>query len=126
MTIHQEITFKCSPAKIYRALTTSSDFAAATGAPADIASVEGGAFSCFGGQILGRNVELNKDQRIVQAWRVAGWTEGVYSIVRFTLEPSGNGTKLTFDQSGHPEAATEELDGGWHKMYWEPLKAYCG
>ena len=125
MAIHQEITIKSSPAKIYSALTTSKEFSEVTGAPADIAADEGGAFSCFGGQITGRNVELNENKMIVQAWRVGGWPEGVYSIVRFTLDNAGDGTKVILDHSGYPDDAAEHLDGGWHKMYWEPLKAYC-
>ncbi len=125
MAIHQEITIKSSPAKIYSALTTSKEFSEVTGAPADIVADEGGAFSCFGGQITGRNVELNANKMIVQAWRVGGWPEGVYSIVRFTLDKAGDETKVILDHSGFPDDAAEHLDGGWHKMYWEPLKAYC-
>ena len=125
MAIHQEITIKSSPAKIYSALTTSKEFSEVTGAPADIVADEGGAFSCFGGQITGRNVELNANKMIVQAWRVGGWPKGVYSIVRFTLDKAGDETKVILDHSGFPDDAAEHLDGGWHKMYWEPLKAYC-
>lgn len=125
MSIHQEITFRCDPATVYKALTESGRFATFTGAPAEIDAVEGGAFSGFGGQVTGRNVELHNDAMIVQAWRTATWPEGVYSIVRFELQQSGNGTRLTLDQDGHPADAKDHLDGGWHKMYWEPLAAYC-
>lgn len=124
MAIHQEIMLQGSPAKVYGALTTSEAFAAFTGASADIAPHEGGAFSCFGGQITGRNLELQKDKTIIQAWRVGVWPDGVYSIVRFTLDEADDGTKLTLDHSGFPDDAAEHLEGGWHKMYWEPLKAY--
>jgi activator of HSP90 ATPase len=84
----------------------------------------GGAFSGFGGAITGRNIELIADRRIVQAWRVASWPEGYYSIVRFELEPSGAETKLTLHHTGFPEDAGDHLASGWHKMYWEPLKNY--
>ena len=125
MSIHQEITLHCDPAKVYKALTDADRFTAVTGAPAEVDAVEGGAFSGFGGQITGRNVELRNDAMIVQAWRAGSWPEGVYSIVRFTLQRSGNDTRLTLDQDGHPADAEDHLDGGWHKMYWEPLAAYC-
>ena len=84
----------------------------------------GGAFSCFNGMITGRNVELIPNQRIVQAWRAGNWPEGVYSIVRFELNARGSNTKLTLDHAAFPDGAAEHLDGGWHKMYWEPLKKY--
>lgn len=125
MTIHQKITINCSANKIYHALTNAADFAAATGAPADIDAAEGGTFSCFAGQISGRNIELHDDQLIVQEWRVAAWPDGVYSTVRIELEPDGDATSLTLDQEGYPEEAEAHLDGGWHKMYWEPLRKYC-
>lgn len=125
MTIHQEVTIHCSPERLYRALTTSDDFSKATGAPAEIEGSTGGAFSAFGGQVTGRQIELKDNELLVQAWRVGAWPEGVYSIVRMGLERSGKSTKLTLDHSGYPEEAEEHLAGGWHKMYWNPLKAFC-
>lgn len=125
MAIHQEVTFTCDISKIYSALSTSQQFSELSGAPADIGTEEGSAFSCFGGQITGRTLELKADEMIVQAWRASAWPQGVYSVVRFTLSSDGDDTLVTLDQSGFPEDMTEHLNGGWHKMYWEPLKAYC-
>lgn len=124
MNIHQEVSFKARPEKVYAALTNGNEFGKVTGAPADIAAVDGGAFSFFGGQITGRNIELTTNEEVVQAWRAGAWPKGVYSIVRITLEKSGDETKLTLDQSGFPDGAAEHLEGGWHKMYWQPLKSY--
>ena len=125
MTIHQEIMIKGDPAKIYSTLMTSKEFSKVTKAPADISTDEGGLFSCFDGQITGRNIELDVNKMIIQAWRVSMWPEGIYSIVRFTLDQAGDETKLTLDHSGFPGYAADHLDGGWHKMYWEPLIEYC-
>ena len=50
--------------------------------------------------------------------------EGVYSIVHFELHEEGGSVKIVFDQAGFPEEAGPHLEGGWAKMYWEPLKAY--
>lgn len=125
MAIHQEITLHCKPATVYRALTDAGQFATITGAPAEIDSAEGGAFSAFGGQITGRNIALKPDAFVVQAWRAGAWPEDAYSIVRIRLEPVGADTLLTLDQDGHPADAEDHLDGGWHKMYWEPLAAHC-
>ena len=127
--IHQEVTIPASADRVYAALTESAQFAEVTGgAPAKIDAVEGGAFSCFGGAIEGRNIELVPGRRIVQAWRVcvgaAKWDDGVYSIVKFELEDAGDSTKLILDQDGFPEDTREHLEGGWHKMYWEPLAKY--
>jgi len=124
MTIRQSISIKASPAKVYQAIISADQFSEVTGAPAEISSDEGGAFSCFGGQITGRHIELSPDQRIVQDWRVKSWPEGVFSEVRFELSASGDATTLKLTHTGYPEDAAEHLEPGWHKMYWEPLKTY--
>ncbi len=122
MSIHQEIIFPAGSSDVYRALTDSSEFARFTGAPADIDAVEGGAFLCFGTFISGRNIELVPGRRIVQAWRVFNWPEGVYSIVRFELSEADGQTRLVMDQSGVPEDAVQHVDPGWGHKYWEPLR----
>ena len=124
-SIRQAVIIKASPQRVYDALLDAKQFSAFTGgAPAEIDSNAGGAFSCFGGMITGRNVELVPNQRIVQAWRGGNWPEGVYSIVKFELDAQGSETRLTLDHSAFPEGNAEHLEGGWHKMYWEPLKKY--
>ena len=124
-SIHQEVTFNANAKRVYAALTESERFAAVTGgAPAQISAEAGGAFSCFGGMITGRNVELVPGRRIVQAWRAGNWAEGVYSMVRFELQEQGAQTRLVFDQAGFPEDQRAHLEGGWQQMYWEPLRKY--
>jgi activator of HSP90 ATPase len=129
--IHQEITFNASPGRVYDALLDSKAFSAFTGRAAEIDRNPGGAFSCFGGVITGRNVELLLGQRIVQAWRVGIWPPGVYSIVKLELQAQGSETRLVMDHAGFPEELRahlngEQPDGGWHRQYWEPLKTYLG
>src|SRR5689334_2052830 len=101
--IHQEIDFETNPQRVYEALLDARQFSAFTGLPAEIEPKAGGAFSCFGGIITGRTVELVPNKRIVQAWRVKIWPEGVYSIVSFALEPKGSGTRLILTHDGFPE-----------------------
>ena len=124
MVISQTVAIKASPDKIFSALTSANEFSEVTGAPAEISQDEGGAFTCFGGQITGRHIELRPNERIVQAWRVGAWPEGVYSIVTFDISESGASSEVSLRQSGFPKEAHEHLEGGWHKMYWEPLKRY--
>ncbi|MCZ7582655.1 MAG: SRPBCC family protein [Deltaproteobacteria bacterium] len=122
--IRQEVTFAAPPARIYRALMDSAEHAAFTGGPAEISPDEGGSFSCHGGKVVGRNVELVPDKRIVQAWRPADWPEGLYSMVRFELNDEGAKTRLVLDHDGLPEDAVEHISGGWKMMYWEPLEKF--
>lgn len=123
-TIHEELEFKVNPHRVYEALLDSKQFSAFSGVPAEIHREAGGAFSLFDGQIMGRNVELVPDRRIVQAWRSAGWPEGIYSIARFELAAQGLGTRLVFDHTGFPPASRASLSSGWQAHYFGPLKKY--
>lgn len=124
ITIHQEVDFTASPQRIYEALLDTKQFTAFSGMPAEIHREVGGAFSVFKGHIMGRNLELVPNQRIVQAWRVVTWPEGVYSIARFELKAQGSGTHLVFDHVGFPEGLHDPLAEGWQEHYWGFLKKY--
>ena len=123
-SIHYEIDFKASPHRLYEAILDQKQFAAFSGMPATIDRTPGGAFSMFGGMILGRNVELVPDQRIVQAWRSPSFDPGIYSIVHFEFKPRGAETTLIFDHTGFPAGHYDSLDSGWQLHYWEPLKKF--
>ena len=135
--VHQEVVFKASRKRVYEALTDTKQFnnvmllsAAMQGgmppgaAPTEISREVGGAFSIFGGHIVGRHVELVPNERIVQAWRVVDWDPGVYSIAKFELIEQGSATKLVLDHAGFPGAQGQHLADGWKANYWEPLEKY--
>ena len=119
--IHQEVTFKAAPARVYQALVDEAQFSQLTGPQAQIGREAGGTFSLFGGQIKGRHIELVPGERVVQAWRSEGWPPHVYSIVRFELTAQGAGTKLVFDHTGFPVGQAEHLASGWKEHYWDAL-----
>jgi activator of HSP90 ATPase len=121
--IHQEVALAASPARVFEALTRADQFQAMSGgAPTQIEPREGGSFSCFGGVIYGRTIELVDGKRLVQAWRVKTWPEGLYSLATFALVADGAGTKIIFDHVGFPDAEEQHLAAGWHANYWEPMK----
>jgi activator of HSP90 ATPase len=134
--IHQEIRFPSPPRRVYAALTDAEQFqkieelSAAMNSldvhshPATISRMPGGAFALFGGYIVGRQLELVGDQRIVQAWRVSKWEPGIFSIARFALTPAGGGTMLIFDHTGFPPGTAEHLAHGWHANYWDPMRKF--
>jgi len=124
ITIHQELDFQVEPQRLYEALLDSKQFSAFSGRPAEIVPTVGGAFSLFGGHIVGRNVELVPNRRIVQVWRVVDWPEGAYSIVKFELKVQGASTHLVFDHTGFPEGLRDHLAAGWESNYWALLKKY--
>ena len=128
MSIHQEVVFPTSPERIYELLTDGEKFAAATGRPAELQAREGATFSLFGGFVEGRQLELIPGHRVVQAWRGKDWVPGLYSLVRFTISPESQGTKLTVDHEGYPDGQSplyptwhEHLATNWPVFYFEPF-----
>jgi uncharacterized protein YndB with AHSA1/START domain len=128
MPIHKEVSLVAAPERVYQLLTDSAEFALATGRPAQIDATEGGAFSIFGGYIQGRQLELVPGKRIVQSWRGIDWAPGAHSLVRLTLTPEANGTRLSVDHDAYPEGPSpiypswhEHLATNWPVFYFEPF-----
>lgn len=136
-SIHQEPRFAASRQRVYDALTDEHQFdkvirlcaeVQSGGSfgpkPTQIDARPGGAFVLFGGIISGRQIELVPNELIVEAWRVANWGRGVYSIVKFELTEDGPGTRIVFDHTGFPRGDAETLASGWKAHYWDPLRKY--
>ena len=124
--IHQEITFDATPDQVYAAYMNPAQRAQYTEGEVEISADEGGAFSCHGGQIVGRNLELIPGQRIVQAWRVHAWPPGLYTTVHFELAEGEGGTRLVMDHYGVPDDFEKHIADGWHARYWGPMREFFG
>jgi activator of HSP90 ATPase len=138
--IHQERVIKASRARVFQALTVTAQFdqiiqlsgvmsmpqMAKMQKPTQIDPRVGGGFAIFGGLISGRQVALDADKLIVQAWRAGDWGRGIYSIARFELKDEGADTRLVFDHTGFPKGAGKELASGWQEHYWDPLAKFLG
>lgn len=123
-SLHQEVELPTSAARVEGVLLDAKQFTTFTGLAATIDPREGGAFSLFGGLVVGRNIELVQGQRMVQAWRPTHWDPGVYSVARFEFKPSGSGTLVVLDHTGFPAGEFDHLSAGWPAHYWEPLKKF--
>ena len=129
MSIHQEALIAAPPQQVFEMLTNGTLFSAATGQPALITDREGDSFSLFGGRVEGRQIELVPGHRVVQAWRFGAehpspWEPGVYSTVRFTLEPADDGTRLMIDHTGIPAEWIEHISGGYPTFYEDPIMKF--
>ena len=138
--IHQERVFKASRARVFQALTVSAQFdkiiqlsgvmsmpqMAKMQRPTQIDPRVGGGFAIFGGLITGRQIALDTDKLIIQAWRAGEWPRGIYSIARFELLDQGTDMKLVFDHTGFPKGDGKELASGWQEHYWDPMVKFLG
>lgn len=122
--IEQTIILKASPHDVYEALMDSNKHAAFTNSEAQISRIVGGDYMAYAGYIVGKNLELVPDQKIVQSWRAMDWPEDHFSIVTFLLTPVTEGTQLYFTHTNVPEGTEAEYTQGWVENYWEPMKAF--
>ncbi|MBI4167890.1 MAG: SRPBCC domain-containing protein [Candidatus Aenigmarchaeota archaeon] len=101
----------------------SKKHSAFTGSKAKISRRTGGSFSAYDGGLHGKNTELTKDKKIVQAWRceMEGWPEKHFSKAVFSLKGVKNGTRLDFIQTDVPDACAKSIAEGWHNFYWKPI-----
>lgn len=122
-TIKQTATFKALPHEIYEMLMDSKLHSKFTEAKANISRKVGGKFTAYDGYIQGKNLELVKDRKIVQAWREPDFPKNHWSTVTYLLSRNGNGTKLSFTHSGVPLSEYKDIKKGWREFYWEKIKA---
>ena len=135
--IHQEISIPASRAQVYDALTHADQYRQiqqlgvamqtvlkTAAVPVQLSGEPGATFVLFGGHIVGRNLELIPNVRIVQAWRETTWRAGVYSVATFELSDDGAGTRITFDHVGFPKGGGKHLSQGWYENYWDPLRKF--
>lgn len=121
--IKQTVSFKATPEKIYDALMTSKGHKKITGRPAKISNKVGGKFSAFKGLVLGKNLQLKRGKKIVQAWKGKDWPK--YSKVTFSFKKTKTGTKLTLTHI-LPKKYAKDCGKGWKEYYWKRMKKIFG
>jgi activator of HSP90 ATPase len=120
--IRQSITIKARPHEIFETLMDSQRHSQLTGHKAFISRRIGGRVETFDESIIGMNLELVADRKIVQTWRSCHWPEDYHSKVTFLLDQFNGHTRLTFVQTGVPQEDYERIKQSWYENYWEPLK----
>jgi len=123
-TIQQTVVLPGTPSAVYRALVDPKVHAEFSGRPARSTGRPGGAFSHYGGALEGFTIFLQKDRRMVLAWRANSWPIGHYSIVDVVLTRVPGGTRVEFTQSGVPTDAFASISSGWREHYWGPLTRF--
>ncbi|MCK4751068.1 MAG: SRPBCC domain-containing protein [Bacteroidales bacterium] len=113
---------KGTPAEIYAALINPFSIALWTGSQAEMNEEVGSNFSLFDGDIEGKNLEFEKDRRIVQEWFFG--EQETQSIVTITLRPDRHYTKIELHHSNIPDEAFEDISHGWDEYYFGALKEF--
>ena len=121
------VTINAKAEKFYEAYLSSEGHTALTGSPARVDGTVDGDFTAWDGYIQGMFLELEKNKRIVQAWRTAEFPEEAEdSIVEILLEEDHGKTKLTLKHTNIPEGQADDYKTGWEDFYFKPMREYFG
>lgn len=110
------------PAEVYAALTNPATIQLWTGDPAVMSTEPGSEFSLWEGSISGKNLEFEKDRKIVQQWYFDGQDEP--SIVTIKLHPDKSGTSVELRHTNIPDEVYDEMVEGWNDMYFGSLQEF--
>jgi len=126
VTIVVKDKFFCTPRDLYESLLFPGRVKAYAGTDAEVSMEKGGKFKLFGGSVVGENLELIPDKKIVQKWRFSSWPEGHYSTVTIDLEDNKGKTGVTLQQTNVPEKDKERTEGGWKDNFFRRIKGIFG
>ncbi len=105
--------------EIYNALTNKVMIEIWTGESAEMSEEPGSDFSLWDGSITGKNLEFEKDRKIVQQWYFEGQEEP--SVVTIKLHPHKKGTSVELKHTNIPDSAYENITEGWEHEYFAGL-----
>lgn len=111
---------KAEPQDVFTALTNPFTIELWSGESAQMSDQEGEEFSLWGGDITGKNLEVIKNEKLVQEWYFG--EEGPKSIVTIKLWPKKNATSVELLHTHIPDEAYENIVDGWNEAYLGALK----
>jgi activator of HSP90 ATPase len=125
-TIVQKVLFKNTTREsLYKLYMNAKMHSIITDGPVEISEKVGSSFNAFGGYIKGKNLQLIKNQLIVQSWRGADWDpKDSDSAFLLSLEQKGNDVMLNMIHANVPDGKEKDLDKGWYDHYWNPWKQH--
>lgn len=107
------------PEEIYAALTNPATLELWTGETAEMSTEPGSEFSLWEGSIVGKNLEFEKNKKIIQQWYFGDEPEE--SIVTIILHEHKQGTSVELRHTNIPDEAYESIADGWTSSYFSAL-----
>ena len=104
-----------TPEEVFAALTNPATIQLWSGDPAVMSTEPGSEFSLWEGTIEGKNIEFEKDKKIVQQWYFGEQQEE--SIVTMKLFADRNKTSLELRHTNIPDDDYDNIVDGWNNVY---------
>lgn len=110
-----------SPADVYLALTNPAIIQLWTGEKAEMSTIPGSEFSLWDESITGKNLEFEKDKKIVQQWY---FNQETPSIVTIKLHAHADSTSVELRHTNIPDEEYKEITEGWNDNYFASLEEF--
>lgn len=104
-----------APDQVYLALTNETTITLWTGEPAIMKEIPDTEFELFGGNIVGKNLEFEKDKKIVQQWYFGDQADSIVTIKLHLY--NNNQTSLEVRHTNIPDEDYDEIVAGWNEVY---------
>jgi activator of HSP90 ATPase len=114
-TFKRIFKINASPSDIYAALTNPYTIELWSGYPAGMSTEPGSEFSLWEGDITGKNLEFIPDRKVVQEWYFGD--QGDKSIVTISINPDGENSVVTVEQTNIPDDDFADIAEGWREYY---------
>jgi len=125
-TIKEDFKFRARSGDIYESLLDQRRVESYTQSSAKIDPKPGGTFEIYGGNISGIFIELVKNEKIVQKWRVSTWPEAHFSHVVMTFEDTPDGCVLHLNQENVPRDEVANIRQAWNLNVFERMRRLFG
>lgn len=112
---HKYYIIPGTPKEVYRALVNPVALTMWTNEEVLMSEEIGSEFSLWGGNICGKNLEFEKNKKIVQQWFFGVQEEP--SIVTLKVHEHKKGTSFEVHHTNIPEEDFNEFSLGWTDMY---------
>ncbi len=120
--LNKKYIIKADIKKVWEALTDGACFTIWSGAPAVINAKNNTPFSLWGGEVIGKTLKLIKHKELEQEWNFGNWQ--IPSNVKFLFIKKGNDTEVLLIHSHIPDLEFADIDSGWDKYVFEPIKEF--
>ncbi|OYU96070.1 MAG: ATPase [Bacteroidetes bacterium B1(2017)] len=109
------------PEDVYLALTNEPTMMLWTGDQASFVAEVGSEFSMWDGSIVGKNLELELNKKIVQEWFFGEEPTETPSIVTLKLHVHNQGTSIEVRHTNIPDEEYDDIIDGWTNNYMAEL-----
>src|SRR5579871_6215494 len=80
-------------------------------------------FSLWDSEISGKNIEVKRNQKLVQEWKDRDCPKDAKpSIVTFMIFSNGEFVDLVLHHENIPDSSFDSINNGWDEYYLGPLK----